>query len=165
MFWQDFVIGLSVLLRGSETEKLRWAFNLYDINKDGYITREVWKTRVNRLHIVSLVQICVCYCYCSFCRRCRLSWSPSMTWWAGTPLLVSKMMLHLNTWRISSRYRTFSSPLGSYFSQQWSVICLTKLSKHLCFTENGPEQRRSCNHWWVHRDLSEGRPGLKGFIS
>lgn len=41
VFWQDFVIGLSVLLRGSVTEKLRWAFNLYDINKDGYITKEV----------------------------------------------------------------------------------------------------------------------------
>lgn len=39
--WQDFVIGLSVLLRGSVTEKLNWAFNLYDINKDGYITKEV----------------------------------------------------------------------------------------------------------------------------
>ncbi|XP_026100565.1 calsenilin isoform X1 [Carassius auratus] len=38
--WQDFVIGLSVLLRGSVTEKLNWAFNLYDINKDGYITKE-----------------------------------------------------------------------------------------------------------------------------
>lgn len=41
VFLQDFVIGLSVLLRGSETEKLRWAFNLYDINKDGYITKKV----------------------------------------------------------------------------------------------------------------------------
>uniref|UniRef100_A0A3B3R7E3 Potassium voltage-gated channel interacting protein 3 n=1 Tax=Paramormyrops kingsleyae TaxID=1676925 RepID=A0A3B3R7E3_9TELE len=39
-FSQDFVIGLSVLLRGSVTEKLNWAFNLYDINKDGYITKE-----------------------------------------------------------------------------------------------------------------------------
>lgn len=40
--FEDFVIGLSVLLRGSVTEKLNWAFNLYDINKDGYITKEVW---------------------------------------------------------------------------------------------------------------------------
>uniref|UniRef100_A0A3Q2Z9B2 Kv channel interacting protein 3b, calsenilin n=1 Tax=Hippocampus comes TaxID=109280 RepID=A0A3Q2Z9B2_HIPCM len=40
LFSQDFVLGLSVLLRGSVTEKLRWAFNLYDINKDGYITKE-----------------------------------------------------------------------------------------------------------------------------
>ncbi|XP_038821529.1 calsenilin-like [Salvelinus namaycush] len=38
--FEDFVIGLSVLLRGSETEKLLWAFNLYDINKDGCITKE-----------------------------------------------------------------------------------------------------------------------------
>lgn len=35
------MIGLSVLLRGSVTEKLRWAFNLYDINKDGLVTKEV----------------------------------------------------------------------------------------------------------------------------
>uniref|UniRef100_A0A3P9MCJ6 EF-hand domain-containing protein n=1 Tax=Oryzias latipes TaxID=8090 RepID=A0A3P9MCJ6_ORYLA len=38
--FEDFVIGLSVLLRGSVTEKLRWAFNLYDINKDGLVTKE-----------------------------------------------------------------------------------------------------------------------------
>lgn len=38
---QDFVIGLSVLLRGTVHQKLKWAFNLYDINKDGYITKEV----------------------------------------------------------------------------------------------------------------------------
>ncbi|MBN3293380.1 KCIP4 protein, partial [Polypterus senegalus] len=38
--FQDFVMGLSILLRGSIQEKLNWAFNLYDINKDGYITKE-----------------------------------------------------------------------------------------------------------------------------
>ncbi|XP_072342118.1 calsenilin-like isoform X5 [Scyliorhinus torazame] len=38
--FEDFVIGLSVLLRGTVHEKLNWAFNLYDINKDGYITKE-----------------------------------------------------------------------------------------------------------------------------
>ncbi|XP_044039560.1 Kv channel-interacting protein 4 isoform X6 [Siniperca chuatsi] len=36
----DFVMGLSILLRGTIQEKLNWAFNLYDINKDGYITKE-----------------------------------------------------------------------------------------------------------------------------
>lgn len=35
-------MGLSILLRGTIQEKLNWAFNLYDINKDGYITKEVW---------------------------------------------------------------------------------------------------------------------------
>ncbi|MEQ2248167.1 Kv channel-interacting protein 4 [Ilyodon furcidens] len=39
--FEDFVMGLSILLRGTVQEKLIWAFNLYDINKDGYITKEV----------------------------------------------------------------------------------------------------------------------------
>eukprot|EP00062_Callorhinchus_milii_P004967 gi/632943943/ref/XP_007887231.1/ PREDICTED: Kv channel-interacting protein 4 isoform X4 [Callorhinchus milii] len=38
--FEDFVTGLSVLLRGTIQDKLKWAFNLYDINKDGYITKE-----------------------------------------------------------------------------------------------------------------------------
>lgn len=37
---QEFVQGLSILSRGSVEEKLRWTFSLYDINGDGYITRE-----------------------------------------------------------------------------------------------------------------------------
>lgn len=32
--------GLSILSRGSVNEKLQWAFSLYDINGDGFITRE-----------------------------------------------------------------------------------------------------------------------------
>ncbi|XP_059515105.1 calsenilin isoform X3 [Myotis daubentonii] len=38
--FEDFVVGLSILLRGTVQEKLKWAFNLYDINKDGCITKE-----------------------------------------------------------------------------------------------------------------------------
>lgn len=38
---QDFVTGLSILLRGTVREKLEWTFHLYDINRDGYINREV----------------------------------------------------------------------------------------------------------------------------
>lgn len=38
---QDFVTALSILLRGTTTEKLEWTFNLYDINRDGYINKEV----------------------------------------------------------------------------------------------------------------------------
>lgn len=38
---QDFVTGLSILLRGTLREKLEWTFHLYDINRDGYINREV----------------------------------------------------------------------------------------------------------------------------
>ena len=38
---QEFVVGLSVLSRGTDLEKLQWAFSLYDINGDGFITKEV----------------------------------------------------------------------------------------------------------------------------
>lgn len=38
--FEEFVIGLSVLARGTMTERLEWAFNLYDINRDGLISRE-----------------------------------------------------------------------------------------------------------------------------
>jgi len=37
---QDFVMGLSVLARGTVHEKLLWAFSLYDVNGDGLITRD-----------------------------------------------------------------------------------------------------------------------------
>ncbi|CDQ61061.1 unnamed protein product [Oncorhynchus mykiss] len=40
VFSQDFVIGLSIILRGTINDRLNWAFNLYDLNKDGCITKE-----------------------------------------------------------------------------------------------------------------------------
>lgn len=51
---QDFVMGLSILLRGTIQEKLNWAFNLYDINKDGYITKEVCPLWGGRLTVLKL---------------------------------------------------------------------------------------------------------------
>ena len=33
-------MNLSILLRGSAEEKLRWTFQLYDTNGDGFISRE-----------------------------------------------------------------------------------------------------------------------------
>ncbi|KAL5022371.1 hypothetical protein ScPMuIL_001526 [Solemya velum] len=38
--FEEFVMGLSVLSRGSLQERLQWAFGLYDINGDGIITKE-----------------------------------------------------------------------------------------------------------------------------
>lgn len=50
---QDFVMALSILLRGTVHEKLRWTFNLYDINKDGYINKEVRLFRPGGVHFGS----------------------------------------------------------------------------------------------------------------
>ena len=38
--FQDMLISLSTLLRGTMQEKLQWTFTLYDLNKDGYITKQ-----------------------------------------------------------------------------------------------------------------------------
>ncbi|XP_039263498.1 calsenilin-like isoform X4 [Styela clava] len=38
--FEDFVMSLSSLLRGKFEEKLQWIFKLYDINHDGFITKE-----------------------------------------------------------------------------------------------------------------------------
>uniref|UniRef100_A0A8C4RM08 Potassium voltage-gated channel interacting protein 2 n=1 Tax=Erpetoichthys calabaricus TaxID=27687 RepID=A0A8C4RM08_ERPCA len=38
--FEDFVMGLSIILRGTINDRLNWAFNLYDLNKDGCITKE-----------------------------------------------------------------------------------------------------------------------------
>ncbi|XP_067132994.1 A-type potassium channel modulatory protein KCNIP1-like [Centruroides vittatus] len=46
----DFVVGLSVLARGSLREKLRWVFGLYDINGDGFITKDEMTRIVNSIY-------------------------------------------------------------------------------------------------------------------
>lgn len=34
------MVGLSDLIRGSNQDKLRWVFNMYDINRDGVLTKD-----------------------------------------------------------------------------------------------------------------------------
>ena len=36
---QDFAVGLSILLKGSLEDRLRWTFQVYDVNKDGVLSR------------------------------------------------------------------------------------------------------------------------------
>jgi len=38
--FRDMLVSLSTLLRGTTYEKLRWTFTLYDLNKDGFITKQ-----------------------------------------------------------------------------------------------------------------------------
>lgn len=48
--FQDLLVTLSTLLRGSIYEKLRWTFKLYDINGDGCITRSELADIVVAIH-------------------------------------------------------------------------------------------------------------------
>ena len=41
IYFKDLVIALSVLTKGSVDERIKWAFNLYDLDKDGRINKEV----------------------------------------------------------------------------------------------------------------------------
>ncbi|XP_023343601.1 Kv channel-interacting protein 1 [Eurytemora carolleeae] len=38
--FEDFALGLAMLIKGTAEERLRWAFSVYDINKDGVLTQE-----------------------------------------------------------------------------------------------------------------------------
>uniref|UniRef100_A0A915JAN4 EF-hand domain-containing protein n=1 Tax=Romanomermis culicivorax TaxID=13658 RepID=A0A915JAN4_ROMCU len=48
--FDEFVLGLSVLSRGSEDEKLRWVFNLYDLDHDGYLSRHDIETVLSSIY-------------------------------------------------------------------------------------------------------------------
>ncbi|XP_067138687.1 A-type potassium channel modulatory protein KCNIP1-like isoform X1 [Centruroides vittatus] len=48
--FQDFVVGLSTLLRGTTVEKLQWVFHLYDLDGDGTITKEEMAHIIESIH-------------------------------------------------------------------------------------------------------------------
>ena len=56
---QDFAIGLSILLKGSKEDKLKWVFHLYDVNKDGVLTKPELKDVISSVSI--LYQLCMYY--------------------------------------------------------------------------------------------------------
>ena len=37
---QDFLTNLSIIVTGSDEEKYNWIFDLYDLNGDGFISKE-----------------------------------------------------------------------------------------------------------------------------
>jgi len=47
---QDFVTNLSLIARGSLDDKLRWTFNLYDVDGDGVINKSEMMTIVSSIY-------------------------------------------------------------------------------------------------------------------
>nr|XP_022318075.1 neurocalcin-like [Crassostrea virginica] len=51
--FREFVCGLNATLRGSIQQKLQWAFRVYDIHEDGYISKEEMKDIISAIHKVT----------------------------------------------------------------------------------------------------------------
>ena len=58
---QEFLCTLSISSRGTIDDKLRWAFNVYDMDNDGHVTKkevlEIFTVRRNKY----LRFLCSCY--------------------------------------------------------------------------------------------------------
>jgi len=48
--FEQFIVGLSTWLRGTFEEQLRWIFRLYDINDQGFLTKEEMLTLIKSIH-------------------------------------------------------------------------------------------------------------------
>ncbi len=41
IYFHDFLLSLSAIMKGSQDDRIKWLFSFYDVNKDGKISRDV----------------------------------------------------------------------------------------------------------------------------
>ncbi len=54
IYFHDFLLSLSAIMKGSQDDRIKWLFNFYDVNKDGKISREVSDFSLNKSVILIL---------------------------------------------------------------------------------------------------------------
>ncbi len=55
IYFKDFIGALSQLTRGSTEERIKWVFNLYDLDKDGQINKNVIKIFFNKIYYLIIL--------------------------------------------------------------------------------------------------------------
>ena len=93
---QDFAVGLATLLHGSPEERLRWTFDLYDVDK---------------------VVVCTVYCSSLYCSGGRTGW------WAGPSCgrWPRRWVQRRTLGRDEARCRW-----GRYHQRLYYLLCLTE---------------------------------------
>lgn len=152
--YQDFVTALSILLRGSVQEKLQWTFNLYDINRDGYINKEVPKSRNPPslhpwMHVLRLsLSVSVCLAGDDRHRQSHL-------WHDGEVHLPCVEDGRTQTARGCLLSGSSSSAMMD--TRKNSADDLVDVLMFVFLnTENGQEQRWGGHSWWIYPVLSRG---------